>query len=501
MKKKILSLVVTLAMCLSLLPSTAFALSDFAIQNGKLTKYYGDGGDVVIPDNVTTIGSSVFYHCTGLTSLTIPDSVTTIETDAFSNCTGLTSVTIPSSITTMGNSVFAYCSNLTNVTISNGVTAIGDCAFAYCTNLTNVNIPNSVTTIRGGAFSYCRNLTSINIPSSVTSIGPGVFQGCTSLTSVTIPQGVTDIGMNAFYECTNLTSVTIPSSVTKIDNFTFGGCTGLTTLTIPSGVTTINYSAFWGCTNMTNLSIPSSITRMEQNVFYKCSSLADVYYGGSETQWNALKIDTGNDDLFRATVHYNSVGSSAAPTQPQQPVEPASPAVDGWAKDRVGVAVSNNLVPDGLGDDYRVNITRGQFAAVAVKLYEAMSGQAAPAAGGNPFSDTSDPVILQAAELGFISGLGDGRFGPDSLVTREQMAVMLSQVYIKLGGEIPAVTATAFADDSAIASWARSAVAFMNEAGILSGKDNNRFAPSGEGGGAKIEEALLVSLKMFEVLK
>ena len=177
--------------------------------------------------------------------------------------------------------------------------------------------------------------------------------------------------------------------------------------------------------------------------------------------------------------------------------------VDNWAKERVNAAIEAGLVPDGLGNDYRVNITRAQFAAVAVKLYEVMGEKKAPAVSGgkSPFSDTDDPVVLQAAELGFVSGIGEGKFGPDSLVTREQMAVMLANVYTELGGKIPNVTVTAFADDKAISSWAKSAVDFMNGKKILSGKGDRKFVPSGEGGNAKIEEALLVSLKMLETLK
>lgn len=172
--------------------------------------------------------------------------------------------------------------------------------------------------------------------------------------------------------------------------------------------------------------------------------------------------------------------------------------VDGWAKDQVNEAIASGLVAAGLGEDYRVKITRAQFAATTVKLYEAMSGEKVPAAAENPFTDTSDPVILQAAELGFVYGITDDTFAPDSLVTREQAAAMLSRVYTKLGGELPAVEATTFDDDGSVSDWARDAVAFMSDKGIVSGMGDNCFDPQGS---ASIEQALSIALRMFKNLK
>ena len=52
--------------------------------------------------SVTSIGSSAFYDCTGLTSIEIPNRVTSIGKSAFSDCPGLTSVTLPNSLITIG---------------------------------------------------------------------------------------------------------------------------------------------------------------------------------------------------------------------------------------------------------------------------------------------------------------------------------------------------------------------------------------------------------------
>ena len=190
-------------------------MSDFQIENGVLVKYRGKGGDVVIPDSVTSIGNRVFYDCHRLTSISIPDSVTSIGKEAFSNCSSPTSISIPDSVTSIGEEAFSGCSSLTSISIPDSVTSIGESAFSECRSLTSIIIPDSVTSIGDRAFSNCSSLTSISIPDSVTSIGNQAFSGCSSLTSISVPDSVTSIETSAFTECENLQDFTCPSSFAK----------------------------------------------------------------------------------------------------------------------------------------------------------------------------------------------------------------------------------------------------------------------------------------------
>ena len=137
----------------------------------------------VIPNSVTSIGSTAFYDIGTLTSITIPNSVTSIGSQSFSY-TGLTSITIPSSVISIEYAAFQGCRSLASITIPSNVTSIGQLAFSGCSSLTSITIPNSVTSIGDSAFSFS-GLTSITIPSNVTSIGQNAFRSCDSLSTVT----------------------------------------------------------------------------------------------------------------------------------------------------------------------------------------------------------------------------------------------------------------------------------------------------------------------------
>ena len=249
-------------------------------------------GDLVIPNSVTWIGSSAFYGCSGLTgSLTFPNSVTSIGESAFSGCNGFTgNLTIPNSVTSIGESAFSGCSGFTgSLTIPNSVTSIGYSAFSGCSGFTgNLIIPNSVTWISEQAFSGCSGFTgNLIIPNSVTSIGGGAFSGCSGFSgSLTIGNSVTSIGDYAFENCSGLTgSLTIPNSVVTIGMFAFRDCAGFSgDLTIGNSVTNMAYDAFSGCSGFTgDLTIGNSLTDMSR--LCGCSG-----FTGNLTIGNAIEV-------------------------------------------------------------------------------------------------------------------------------------------------------------------------------------------------------------------
>ena len=195
-----------------------------------------------------------------------------------------------------------------------------------------------------------------------------------------------------------------------------------------------------------------------------------------------------------------------------------------WAKDELAKAEENQLIPEPLAfQDLTKPITRAEFAAVSVKLYESLSGAAAQPASADTFSDTKDPEVLKAFALGVTNGTDAVKktFEPDTLISREQASTMLTRVWKKLNltgwtletdGSFAEEFRTKFAmpdlfaDDAEISSWARDSVYFMAANKIVNGVGDNRFAPKTVSSGeetlnfATREQALLMSVRTVKNL-
>ena len=131
-------------------------------------------GNVVIPTtvtydnveyNVTSIGKSAFWGCSGLISITIPEGVTSIGKGTFGGCSSLVSITIPEGVTSIGSYAFEGCSNLTAITLPESVNSIGEEAFHSTAWYRNQ--PDGIVCIGKKLYGYKRKMpinTTITIP-------------------------------------------------------------------------------------------------------------------------------------------------------------------------------------------------------------------------------------------------------------------------------------------------------------------------------------------------
>lgn len=192
-----------------------------------------------------------------------------------------------------------------------------------------------------------------------------------------------------------------------------------------------------------------------------------------------------------------------------------------WAYEWMDKADKMDIIPEDLiNKDMMEKITRKEFAALTVKLYEKMKGSSVNVETDirNPFIDINDEDVTKAYYLGIIQGVGNERFAPYEDLTREQAATMLTRVYKAVYWEgwtlekdkeydkksLDTAGVPLFNDDAQISDYAKESVYFMVKNGIINGLGNNYFGPIPQAGKdedygkATREQAFKISAAMVE---
>ena len=273
-----------------------------------LIDYLGTETSLILPENYKgesyEIYKQAFRLFAHLTSVTIPKAVTSIGQYAFSGCDKLVEVINYSDIS-MNCGQFA-----------NGYVAF--CAKEVHTGESKIkNDKDYLFYSYGGVnylLGYTGTATDLILPENYNGqpyeIYQYAFAYCTALTSVTVPGGIESIGEAAFKYCSNLKSVTIPDGVTSIAANMFYGCGKLTSITIPDGITSIGNQAFCDCSSLTTITIPKDVTNIYANAFLSCNKLTDIYFTGTEEEWNAISKSNASISSS-ARIHYNYVPSES----------------------------------------------------------------------------------------------------------------------------------------------------------------------------------------------
>lgn len=165
-----------------------------------------------------------------------------------------------------------------------------------------------------------------------------------------------------------------------------------------------------------------------------------------------------------------------------------------WAKDSIEFVAARGLL-SGTGEGKfspNTSMTRGMFVTALGRLAEIDATKYTKSSFTDVKADAYYmPYVEWASKNGIVSGIGDGKFAPDASITREQMAVIMQNYAKAIGFELPKVHAeNSFADSAKISTWAKDAVKSMQMAGILAGKNGNLFDPQGTATRAEVSAVL-----------
>jgi hypothetical protein len=269
----------------------------------NIVNYLGSGGVVVIPD--TTNGQPIVsiepyaFRFRPVTNIIIGNNITSIGSSAFQYDTGLTNATLGQQVGVVGSAAFSGCTGLKTVTLDTNLSDIGANAFYQC-SMTAIVIPDSTTNVETGAFWDCTNAGSIIIGNGVTAIGATAFQSCTALTNLIIGTNVSNIGFSAFGHDPNLKSVSVPDNVVSLAGDGFYGCTDLTNVVIGNGVSNLLMNTFFECSSLATVTFGTNLTNITSSTFVNCTALTALYFAGNAPTVNSNELRYLNN----AVVYY-----------------------------------------------------------------------------------------------------------------------------------------------------------------------------------------------------
>lgn len=392
-------------------------------------------------------------------------------------------------------------SRAAGVEIQAGVTEIHDAAFSGMAKLSSVTMADTVTSIGRYAFNNCAELSQIQIPAKLTFLGDYAFKNCTALERVSLPQTLKRVEQGAFSGCARLTEVELGSDVFYIGDGAFTGCIRLPVFAVPEPVKKVYPETFAYCSGLVQVYLPAGLERIYADSFANCTSLTDVYYGGTREQWQKIVKEDTTITSSSITVHYNAKASDLDKNaQGSGPVSLLFDDVmpDYWGYNSITTIAKHGLVtgtraPDATGVGSFTpegKVTLGQFLVVVTRLVcpEARKDTPGHWARGsfnaaletgiieeNVFFDSDATldaplnrqnmayILVRAARLqgetftvhpnaqasitdfwriqedrrqavlecysnGIISGYSDGAFGPENTMTRAQMATVVCRL-------------------------------------------------------------------------
>ncbi len=284
---------------------------------------------VVLPEGVTTLGFEAFAWCENLKSVTLPTTITDfgddeekkIYAETFFKCEALTEIVLPEGITKLGSSMFGSCKALKKVTLPSTLTVIPKYLFTNCSNLGEVTLHSTLTKIDCGGFLNCK-LDDIYFDGTVEQWQAvldktkesehltNVF-GFNSCYLVTCTDGYyidTDTGYNMQQnDGTKNGDVSVYNGISS-DNDAWSKIVIPHYGTFEDGTecywTATCEGTFLGNKYITSIAIPSEINVLGKSAFACCENLSRILYDGTRAEWsNVQKGDNWNYGMGEYTVY------------------------------------------------------------------------------------------------------------------------------------------------------------------------------------------------------
>lgn len=244
-------------------------------------------------------------------------------------------------------------------------------------------------------------------------------------------------------------------------------------------------NVFNRCSALTEVTIPASVTEVRGFSFMGCTALTDVYYTGTQAQWDAVRIDTSYGDPFKsAAVHVDAeqhvFGAWQTVEQPgcEQPGTISRTCTN-------GCGLKQTAAVPALGHDWDEGVVTTKPDGVLCGILHVTCKRCGAESDEllmpetwayEQFGDV-DPTLWSyegiqfCVMMGYMSGMDTHVFAPRGVTTRAQLVQIL---YNFVGG--PAVSGeTPFTDLTA--NWYKDAVLWAYQTGVTSGTSETTFAP------------------------
>ena len=500
---------------------TSVTIPDSVTSIGEQAFYYCRSlTSVTIPDSVTSIGDGAFASCTSLTGIWVAEGSSHYASDAFGvlfnkdkttlvQCPGAFSgsYAIPDSVTSIGKRAFSECTSLTSVTIPDSVTSIGKQAFDYCTSLTSVTIPDSVTSIDWDAFYYCTSLTDVYYAGSeaqwkaisISSNGnddlltANIHYNYVSHTHsykdvVTAPtctaKGYTthtcvcgdsyvDTYVDALGHAWDNGKVTKEPTETEtgVKTFTCTRCGETRAETMPVIPHVHSYKDV--------VTAPTCTAKGYTTHTCACGdSYVDTYTDALGHAWDNGKVTkepTATETGIRTytCTRCNETKTESIPVVSVDVTQMFTDVTKNWAYPGIQYCVTHGIM-GGMGDGTFAptgTTTRAQIVQILYNL------EGTPAVSGTtPFTDLTanwyKPAILWAYQNNVVAGTSPTTFDPEGPVTREQIAVILTEYMfnvLKMNRTWTPADVLTFPDGANVSSWAKEAMQDAVALGLING--------------------------------